>query len=287
MLAKRGDPMKRIRIYLCAFLFVALSAIKLVSPAVAFDVRSAVQAQISRDDDYSAAENKLRDVWELGTGRREAKAGGLYSAMLPVQQMEQSRAAHTQHYFSDLPAAQIHPTPDAALEEQLQHAAAQDAAYAARETFLAAQAAFSDRAIPANVSYDIPELPFATVHPVSGRESSGFGYRMHPIQQTVKFHYGTDFAADSGTEICAFADGTVLAAGKDAGYGNYVKLDHGSGFVTLYGHCSSIDVSAGDTVAAGQTIARVGATGMATGPHLHFELIHEGVYLNPEFYLAI
>lgn len=279
--------MKRIRIYLCAFLFVTLTAMKLVSPALAFDVRSAVQAQISRDDDYSAVEKKLRDVWPLGTERREAKAGGLYSAVLPVQQMEQTRATHTQHYFSDLPAALLHPTPDAELEKQLQHASAQDAAYAARETFLAAQAAFSDRAIPANVSYEIPELPFATVHPVAGLESSGFGYRVHPIQQTVKFHYGTDFAATSGTEICAFADGTVLAAGKVAGYGNYVKLDHGSGFVTLYGHCSSIDVSAGDTVAAGQTIARVGATGMATGPHLHFELIHEGVYLNPEFYLAI
>ena len=201
--------------------------------------------------------------------------------------MEESRASHMQNHFSDLPASLLHPTPSAEVEAELSHAAAMDAAYAARETFLQAQAAFSDRALPTNVSFDIPELPFATVSPVSGYTSSGFGYRMHPIQQTVKFHYGTDFAANAGTDICAFAAGTVLAAGQDAGYGNYAKVDHGGGFVTLYGHCSALLVSAGDTVSAGQVIARVGATGQATGPHLHFELIHEGVYLNPEFYLAV
>ena len=95
-----------------------------------------------------------------------------------------------------------------------------------------------------------------------------------------------NFAANTGTDICAFASGTVIAAGKDAGYGNYLKLDHGSGYVTLYGHCSELLVSEGDPVQAGQVIARVGATGQATGPHLHFELMHDGVYLNPEFYLA-
>ena len=110
---------------------------------------------------------------------------------------------------------------------------------------------------------------------------------MHPIQGVVKFHYGTDFAASAGTDVLAFADGTVLAAGQDAGYGNYVKIDHGNGYVTLYGHCSELLVSAGQTVQRGERIALVGATGQATGPHLHFELMHDGVYLNPEFYLAV
>ena len=115
--------------------------------------------------------------------------------------------------------------------------------------------------------------------------SSGFGYRLHPIQNEVLFHYGTDFAADAGTEIHSFADGVVLASGTDSGYGNYVKVDHGGGFVTLYGHCSERLVSEGERVQRGQTIALVGSTGRSTGPHLHFELIHDGVYLNPEFYL--
>ena len=279
--------MKRIRIYLCAFLFVALTAVKLVAPASAAQLRSAVQEQISRDDDYRAAGDRLRAVLKAPTDAPDAATpAGTYTVVLPVEQMEQTRAVHTQNHFAALPEGLLHPTPSAEVEAELSHAAALDAAYAARETFLDAQAAFSDHAVPANVSYEIPELPFSPAAPVSGTASSGFGYRMHPIHQTVKFHYGTDFAASAGTDICAFADGTVLAAGQDAGYGNYVKLDHGGGFVTLYGHCSALLVSAGETVTAGQVIARVGSTGLATGPHLHFELIHEGVYLNPEFYLA-
>ena len=102
----------------------------------------------------------------------------------------------------------------------------------------------------------------------------------------ILFHYGTDFAANSGTTVCAFADGTVLAAGQSDGYGNYVKLGHAGGYATLYGHCSKLLVRAGETVTLGQPIALVGATGKATGPHLHFELMHDGYYYNPEFYLA-
>ena len=140
--------------------------------------------------------------------------------------------------------------------------------------------------MPANVSYAVNELPFAHASPVAGYTSSGFGYRLHPLENKVKFHYGTDFAANSGTAVCAFADGTVLAAGQDDGYGNYVKIRHADGYTTLYGHCSKLLVRAGETVTIGQEIALVGATGKATGPHLHFELMHDGYYYNPEFYLA-
>lgn len=279
--------MKHLRIYVCAFLFVALSSVKLVSPATAADVRSAVQLQISRSDDYSRAEQKIESVWLGLRGKERSPQSGVYAVTLPMEQLEQLRESHSRAYLSALPETMLHPEKDPELEAELSHQAARDAALAERERFLEAQSAFSDRALPANVSYDLPELPFATVHPVRGSTSSGFGFRVHPIQQSVKFHYGTDVAADSGTEIDAFADGTVLAAGEDEGYGKYVKIDHGDGFVTLYGHCSELLVSAGGRVSAGQAIARVGATGLATGPHLHFELIHEGVYLNPEFYLAV
>ena len=78
----------------------------------------------------------------------------------------------------------------------------------------------------------------------------------------------------------------MLAAGQAAGYGNYVKIRHADGYTTLYGHCSKLLVRAGETVTAGQEIALVGAPGKATGPHLHFELMHDGYYCNPEFYLA-
>lgn len=278
--------MKRFRIYVCAFVFVALTAVKLVLPASAAQVRDALQRQLSADDDYRAAGTALLAAAKrTGSARQEPLQR--YTPVLPLEQMEQERASHAHVFLSDLPGALLFPTPSPESEAELDRNVSLDAAYAAREAFLESQAAFADQTLPANVSYDIPELPFATVTPVSGYTSSGFGFRMHPIHETVKFHYGTDFAADAGTDIAAFADGTVLAAGQDAGYGNYVKLDHGSGFVTLYGHCSALLVQAGQTVTAGQTIARVGATGQATGPHLHFELIHEGVYLNPEFYLAV
>ena len=172
------------------------------------------------------------------------------------------------------------PTPEPTQSPQLQ------AALAAREAFLNEQAVYSGYAVPTNVSYAVSELPFAHTSPVAGYTSSGFGYRLHPLENKVKFHYGTDFAANSGMAVCAFADGTVLAAGQDDGYGNYVKIRHADGYTTLYGHCSKLLVRAGETVTAGQEIALVGATGKATGPHLHFELMHDGYYCNPEFYLA-
>ena len=174
----------------------------------------------------------------------------------------------------------VEPTPEPTQSPELQ------AAFAAREAFLDAQAVYSGYAVPANVSYAVSELPFAHGSPVAGYTSSGFGYRLHPLENKVKFHYGTDFAANSGTTVCAFADGTVLAAGQSEGYGNYVKLGHADGYATLYGHCSKLLVRAGETVTLGQPIALVGATGKATGPHLHFELMHDGYYYNPEFYLA-
>ena len=275
--------MKRIRIYLCAVIYIGLTCAKLVLPASAADLRSTVREQVGRND---IARIRPEDLYDLVKTPSVDAAGGTYTVVPPLEKMESERAGHAHAYFSGLPAGLLHTEPGEAVQQELAHAVALDAAYAARETFLAEQEPFADRTLPANVSYEIPELPFSTAVPVAGACSSGFGYRIHPIRQVVRFHYGTDFAANTGTDICAFASGTVIAAGKDAGYGNYLKLDHGSGYVTLYGHCSELLVSEGDPVQAGQVIARVGATGQATGPHLHFELMHDGVYLNPEFYLA-
>ena len=153
------------------------------------------------------------------------------------------------------------------------------------QTFIDSQAAYSDYEQPANVSYLMPELPFAYTAPAAGYESSGFGYRLHPIQNEVKFHYGTDMAAWSGEPVYAFADGTVSFAGYSDSFGNYITIDHGDGWQSLYAHCSRLDVSSGQSVECGGQIALVGATGMVTGPHLHFELTHNGVYINPEYYI--
>lgn len=108
--------------------------------------------------------------------------------------------------------------------------------------------------------------------------TSYFGTRVDPISGVVKTHGGTDIAAPGGTPILAAADGTVVVASYDAdGYGFYVKLKHDDTYSTIYGHCSALLVSAGQTVKQGQIIAKVGSTGYSTGNHLHFEVIQNGV----------
>ncbi len=156
---------------------------------------------------------------------------------------------------------------------------------AAVTAFLESQAAFADLELPEKVDLDYEPLPWDYAVPVSGHNSSGFGYRLHPILNIVRFHYGTDLAAASGEDVLAFADGTVTFAGWSDSFGNYIRIDHGDGWETLYAHCGTLYVSAEQTVARGERIALVGATGMATGPHLHFELTRDGRYLNPEYYI--
>ena len=153
------------------------------------------------------------------------------------------------------------------------------------EEFMERQAVFGGYAIPASVDCSVPALPFDYSAPVSAETTSLFGYRVHPIYGDVRFHYGTDFNVADGDEIHAFADGTVETAGTISGYGLTLILNHGDGYETLYGHCSELLVSVGDRVAAGQLVAYSGHSGQVTGPHLHFELQKDGMYLNPEFYL--
>lgn len=117
------------------------------------------------------------------------------------------------------------------------------------------------------------------------RISSNYGYRIHPITGTKKLHTGIDYAAPYGTSILAAEDGVVLTAGWNSGYGYCVTINHGGGYVTLYGHCSSLLVSAGQKVTKGQTIAKVGSTGNSTGNHLHFEVRINGATVNPAGYL--
>lgn len=113
------------------------------------------------------------------------------------------------------------------------------------------------------------------------RISSRFGRRYHPIQQRWKSHNGVDFAAPTGTRIYAAGDGRVAYAGWARGYGRYVRIEHTNGYETRYGHMSRIDVKRGQRVRQGQLIGRVGATGWATGPHLHYEVRIKGAPKDP------
>ena len=120
---------------------------------------------------------------------------------------------------------------------------------------------------------------YLAVVPVTGRITSRFG-AVESIRDHT--HKGIDIASTRGTPILAAASGTVTFAGWSSGYGYLVKIDHGSGVETYYGHCSKLYVSAGDTVETGDKIAAVGSTGNSTGNHLHFEIRLNGEQVNPQ-----
>jgi murein DD-endopeptidase MepM/ murein hydrolase activator NlpD len=134
----------------------------------------------------------------------------------------------------------------------------------------------------ANVNYSYAALGIDIIKPINGTISSRFGSRSS-IRSSV--HTGLDIAASTGTPIKAVAGGTVIFSGKKGSYGFMVVIDHGNGVETYYAHCSSLNVSAGETVSQGQVIANVGSTGNSTGPHLHLEIRLNGVALNPQNYL--
>ena len=125
----------------------------------------------------------------------------------------------------------------------------------------------------------------AMLWPMAGPVTSEFGWRVHPITGTQKFHSGVDIGGDYGQPIAAAQGGTVEYAGWISGYGNAVIISHGGGISTLYGHCQSLAVGVGQQVSQGETIAYCGSTGNSTGPHCHFEVRQGGEPTSPYSYL--
>lgn len=126
---------------------------------------------------------------------------------------------------------------------------------------------------------------FAWPAPSSGRITSPYGYRIHPISGVRRLHRGIDIGAAYGTDVIAAEDGVVTIAKYNGSYGNYIVINHGNGYTTLYAHNSRLLVSAGQRVSRGQVIAKVGSTGDSTGPHCHFEVSYNGALQNPLNYL--
>lgn len=127
------------------------------------------------------------------------------------------------------------------------------------------------------------------IMPISNRDlkrtASGWGYRIHPIFKTKKFHFGMDFTAPIGTEIYATGDGVVSKVTKEQrGYGKRVEIDHGFGYTTLYAHMSEFNVRKGQKVKRGDVIGYVGNSGTSTGPHLHYEVHVRNKRVNPQHY---
>lgn len=149
-----------------------------------------------------------------------------------------------------------------------------------------------------SANYDGPALPnnytmdklslgaLETVNPILGHLNSVYGYRDHPVDGEYKFHNGVDIGGQMGEPIGAFAAGTVEYIGENDDHGLYLQIDHGNGVKSFYAHCSKLCVSQGQTVAAGETVALVGSTGVSTGPHLHLEIKCNGVHVDPAYYVT-
>ena len=142
-------------------------------------------------------------------------------------------------------------------------------------------------ALPDVVSAESVAIAFSYVTPVIGYITSDFGYRDHPIDGEYKFHYGVDIGASEGTPIRAFADGVVNTVLKGEINGNYFKVQHNDGIVSMYAHCQKIVVKPGQTVKKGDIIAYVGQTGQVSGPHLHFQIYKNGKIIDPTGFLEV
>jgi murein DD-endopeptidase MepM/ murein hydrolase activator NlpD len=139
--------------------------------------------------------------------------------------------------------------------------------------------------------FEVDFMP--SVHPVDNMEltklASGFGIRINPFHKGRYLHDGIDFAAPRGSDVKATASGTIKLIKKSdlqAGYGNYIEIDHGNGYITRYAHLEELIVKQGQQVKKNQVIAQVGMSGGASAPHLHYEVIYRGNKVNPVHYLV-
>ena len=262
--------MKDLKLYISAGIFILLTAVRVISPSFAAQLADEIENVLVMEHEQTVS------VIELGKSLAEGEVISTF-----FQKGENKPGPEPTPVPTAVTAITPAPAPTPAPTPIAEPQPTENPAVAA---FLESQAAYAENAVPTNVSYECPVLPFEYVSPVSGIKSSGFGYRLHPIENKVKYHYGTDFAANTGTAVTAFADGVIVAAGDSDSYGKYMIIDHSDGYSTLYAHCSELCMGCGN-VSKGDVIAKVGSTGAATGPHLHFELKCNDTYLNPEFYL--
>ena len=273
-----GERRQLARLVICGAIFVVLVLSKVLLPDHMVKLNQRISQAMTRNMDVQAV---FSSVGKAFSGESEISrfADEVYQAVfhpdaavaaaseIHISTIENARAMEL---LKDYRVEPSETTPEAAEEEP------------APLTYIL----YSNQTLPEGVSMEQALLGFDYCTPVSGSISSEFGYRDHPTEGEERFHYGIDLAADTGTEILCFADGTVTAVGESSSYGKYCMIAHENGYSTLYAHCSRVTVSSGSAVQRGDTVAEVGQTGMATGPHLHFELQRDGVYLNPIYYVS-
>ncbi len=284
------EKRRLIQLALCVGLFLAVFLGKGIAPEGLVRSGRALLEYIRTDTDFRGAFSALgeafsqgqpvmqtlgdlaREVFGAGIGEEDGETGGALRPQAAARTLTQLPTAQTMlgQLGVAVPAERT-PAQDA------QSGPGGGAAHASADT---------GPALPEGASMDYVDLGLdKTVTPVLGELTSGYGYRDHPVKGEYLFHTGADLAADKGTPVAAFADGTVEFVGESDAYGLYIQLDHDNGVTTFYCHCSDLYAHKGETVRAGQTIAAVGDTGNATGPHLHLEIEKDGVRLDPVYYV--
>ncbi len=275
---KRGSRKSRGRgagvlVVAALWVFFLAAAVRILSPETADKVTAAVSEVLDSSGVYRAASRVFNEAVEGGKGVFNA----IYDACARAFKPEGgSVEADGEGPAENVPAADI--TDDVPTFNE--SPASSDPKQEDTDPY-------SDLPLPAHVTYEKPELKIEGAAPASGTVTSGFGYRAHPADGVVRFHYGVDIAAEEGSEVRAFSGGEVTAVGDSTTYGQYVIIAHEGGVETLYAHLSDISVSGGDQVEPGGRIGSMGSTGNATGSCLHFEMLIDGDYVNPELYIEL
>jgi len=235
--------------------------------------KSHIQAQ------YKVLERQMQEIQEVIDDLQE-RDDNLYRVVFQVEpipfSVRRAIAANTEYYeqLLNMTNSQIVVTTSKKMSELKKQLYIQSKSY--DEIVLLAK----------NKENMLQNLP--AIQPVLNKDlkqmASGYGWRIDPVYHTRRFHEGMDFAAPTGTDIFATGNGTVVSSGWKQGYGNSVEINHGYGYLTLYGHMSSIRARVGQSVKRGDVIGLVGSTGKSTGPHLHYEVHFKGQIMNPQNY---
>lgn len=274
---KRGERRLLLQLVFCGSVFVLLVAVKLLLPAARMDqLQTRLNGALERNMDVQAVFSAVGRAFS-GESEVRTAAGEVYRAVFGGEPdaVAVSAAPAPERSEQAMELLRQYRPPETLLEEA-------DPAEEPSPSYIL----YSEENLPENVSMEQALLGFDHCTPVAGTLSSGFGYREHPVEGEDRFHYGVDLAAEAGTDIVCFADGTVTAVGESSSYGNYCTVAHENGFSTLYAHCGRVTAASGKTVRQGEKLGEVGSSGMATGPHLHFELQRNGTYLNPIYYVS-
>lgn len=275
----RGTQTRRqlMQLLVCLLLFLAVFVGKEVWPSKIARTGEQLLAIIHRNTDFRAAFTGLGQAM----AREDSMLGELGEFCVSVFAPRREEAGGQTH--DPAPADVTEPVPENTISENVNPP---QATLQVGDVITSAE--LTGEPLPEGYSEQWLYLgEMETVTPVQGTVTSEFGYRDHPTIGRYAPHGGVDIAADTGTPVAAFADGTVESAGEDSDFGRWVRLSHANGVSSFYAHCSKISVKEGEQIRAGQTVALVGSSGASTGPHLHFEIRLNGVRLDPTYYIKL